>query len=317
MSPTVHIVLAVFNGERYLPQFLDSLQRQTHPDWALWVRDDGSTDGGAALVRARAAADHRICLAEDAANIGSTASFGWLLEHLPPDARYIMCADHDDVWLPRKIERTLEAMHVAEEASAPGTPIVVHTDARVVGADLRVVHQSLFEYMQMPAEPSTLRRIAVQNVVTGALMMLNRPLLDRALDIPADAAQHDWWLASVAAAFGRIVFVPEATMLYRQHGANETGARDRRVTIARLPGAILRGMRSTAAFRSGLVRSARQARALVERYSDDLSPADRDFLDAFSAIPHHGFVQRRMDMLRLRQYPGGGVLRTLGVVVRG
>ena len=56
-------------------------------------------------------------------------------------------------------------------------------------------------------------------------MMINQTLLELARPIPPEALMHDWWIALVASAFGKIDYTPETTILYRQHGKNDTGAK--------------------------------------------------------------------------------------------
>ena len=320
---TVDIICSVWNGARFLPDFFQSLAAQTHADWRLWVRDDGSVDGSAELVRSAGTVDSRIRLldfddAGDAVRLGVARAFGWLLERVPGDANYIMCADQDDVWLPTKIERTLLAMRAAE--SGPSTernaPILVHTDLTVVDAELRLVHSSFWEFSRLDPEPSTLRRIAVQNVTTGATVMINRALRDRVGRAPRGVAFHDWWYACVAAAFGRVVALRESTVLYRQHGGNAVGARDRRTGLSDLSRAMTGVLGGTREFRRGLNQSAKQAAAFAERYGAQLDDDDRRFLEAYSRIPTHGFVRRKMEVLRLRTVPRQGVLRALGALLR-
>jgi hypothetical protein len=319
----VDIVCSVLNGAPYLPAFLESLDAQTHAEWRLWVRDDGSTDASVDVVRDKAAADRRVHLIHTGGPpVGVGKAFGWLLDRVPSDAAYVMCADQDDVWLPRKIERTLATMRAAEaDASSAGRaaePVLVHTDLTVVDAQLRVLHPSFWAFAGLRPEPASLRRFAVHNVTTGATMMLNRPLRALVGSMPAEAVIHDWWCACVAAAFGRVVALHEPTVLYRQHGANTIGARrDPRVPLADAPRAALQALGKTSEFRADVRRAAAQAGAFLERYGQLLGDHDRRFLQAFSRIPDRGFLRRKLDLLRYRTLPEHGILRSLGVVLRG
>jgi len=314
---TVDIVCATLDGGRYLDDFLRSLAAQRHADWRLWVRDDGSTDDTVAIIEEAAASDPRVrLLHRGGPPSGPARAFSWLLTQLPNDAQYVMCADQDDVWLPDKIERTLEAMRAAQDDRA-GEPILVHTDLQVVDAELKPLHPSFWQYAGLDPDATTLRRIVVRNVVTGAAMMINRPLLELAGPPPADAYFHDWWLACAAAAFGRIVAVRVATALYRQHGANAVGARDASLTPARLPAAGVAATRARAKFRRELRASATQANAFLQQFGDRLNADDRRFLDEYSSIPDRRLLSRKLALLRYRAIPGDGFLRTLGVVLRG
>ncbi len=312
----VDIICATYDGAVFLPAFLRSLGAQTHPEWRLWVRDDGSSDDTVALLRAESEADARIrVIADDDARLGATRSFNRLLTLLPADADYVMCADQDDVWFADKIERTLGAMRHAETQRGSTRPTLVHTDLVVVDAQLRVIDASFWAYSGFDPEPATLRRIAVRNVATGATIMMNRALRELVGDPPRGAYFHDWWYACVAAAFGHVIALREPTMLYRQHGANAVGARAP-IALANAR-AVMKSLADVRKFRNQLERTAEQARAFTTRYGDRLSPSDRDFLDCFARIPQQRFLARKMSLLRLRALPEQGFLRTLGVVLRG
>lgn len=317
MASAVHIVCAVFNGAAYLAQFISSLRQQTVPNWLLWLRDDGSTDDSAAVMAQLAAEDERIrVLHSAAAKLGVVGSFNWLLQQVPAAARYIMFADQDDVWLPVKIEYSLSAMILGEE-SYHG-PLLVHTDMAVVNEDLTEIHPSFWHFAHLDPEPATLQRLAVHNVVTGATVMINRPLRELVRDIPPEAAMHDAWIACVASAFGRIMAVATPTMLYRQHPANAIGAR---VPVSALGAAAVAKRAATALgqaekLHAHVNRLAKQAGAFVHRYGNALTPADKAFLTAYAAIPGHGLFRRKLDIARLHLRPEFGWLRNAGWLLR-
>lgn len=317
---TVHIACATYNGANYVEEFLASLAAQTHQDWRLHVRDDASTDATAALVWTAASRDSRIELSHVAdadTRLGAARSFLWLLDRVPVDAVHVMFADQDDVWKPDKIERTLAKMNAAEAAFGTHVPLLVHTDLTVTDAELHEIHASFWAYSRIHPEPATLRRIVSHNVTTGATMMLNRSLRELLRNAPTDVAMHDWWCACTAAAFGRVVALHESTILYRQHGANSIGARDKRLSLTRLPRAILARRHTTAEFRRGLDTAARQAGAFLQRYGSWLNAADRQFLAEYARIPQRQFLRRKLDLLRLRVLPDQGMLHALGVLIRG
>lgn len=316
---TVDIISSVLDGERFLPELLRSLRAQTHTDWRLWMRDDGSTDSTVDIVRAQSTADSRIHLIHiGGPRLGVAGGFGWLLDRLPSDSRYVMCADADDVWLPHKVERTLAEMRAAEAEANDQTPVLVHTDLIVVDEDLRVLHPSFWSFSGIEPEPATFRRVVIGNVATAPTIMMNRALRDLVGQTPAEAVFQDWWYALVAAAFGRIVAVREATVLYRQHETNIVGAQpDPRVPVRDLPRLIVNRLNRTREFRRGLEQAARQAGAFLERYRERLREDDRQFLRSFSQIPRMSFWRRKLDLFRFRRLPEYGVLQTLGILFRG
>lgn len=316
VPPAVDILCAVYNGARFLSALLESIQGQTHAAWRLWIRDDGSTDGSADVIRDASSCDARIhVVADDRGRLGAGGSFAQLLATLSPEAAYIMFADQDDVWRPEKIERTLTAMRAAEHDGPQ--PVLVHSDLTVVDSELRTIHESFWKYSGLQVDASDLKRLVVRNSVTGAAAMINRALRTIAEPIPREAVLHDWWCACVAAAFGKVVALHESTILYRQHGGNVVGASDWNVGVGDFPRAALNSMKRTSALRSAFDRTAVQAQAFLDRYGARLSEDDRRFLAGFAETPRRSFFRRKLDLLRFRMLPEYGPLRRLGILLRG
>ena len=296
-SPAVDILLLTYNRNEYLPPLLASLEAQTHRHWRVLARDNGSTDGSLETLREfarRHGARAQVLDDPPHGNIGPSQGFSSLLQR--STASYAMLCDCDDVWLPDKIERTLQRMLQAEQQCPPHTPILVHTDLRLTDARLATLAPSFYRSQNIhPHRGHAFRRLLIQNCVTGCTCLLNHALRQRALPIPPEATMHDWWLALVAAAFGRIDYVSHATILYRQHDRNAIGAKPWNFPyVARK----LATFHRTGDLREAVERSARQAAAFRERYlpllDGDLAPA----LDACCTLPRHGWLARRALILR-------------------
>lgn len=240
--PRYAVVLAAYEGAPHVEAQIESIRAQTAPQWRLYVRDDASRDDTLARITACAAREGRIEIVPgDGRNLGAAASFGVLLQHvLDRGERYVFLCDQDDVWLPDKCERMLRAMLERESEAGPAAPMLVHTDLRVVGEDLSVIHESFVALLRIDSrEQMRGPGLLLGNSVTGCASLVNAALLRCALPLPR-VAMHDWWLAQCAAAFGDIHFLGEAMVLYRQHGRNVVGARglgERAATIVRSPAA--------------------------------------------------------------------------------
>jgi rhamnosyltransferase len=226
MGSNVAIVMATYNGAAHVEEQIRSLQAQDFSGWKLYVRDDGSSDATPALVARLASEDPRITVLPAGARLGVIGNFGALLQHAHRSgAEYVFPCDQDDVWQPTKISRALACMTRLEERHGRGAPLLVHTDLAVVDETLQLIHPSFLAFQGLAHEKRTpLHVLLVQNFVTGCASLLNRSLLDLVLPIPERCIMHDWWIAQCAAACGRIGFVAEATVRYRQHGANQVGA---------------------------------------------------------------------------------------------
>jgi glycosyltransferase involved in cell wall biosynthesis len=280
-APTIEVALTTYNSEPYLAELLDSLFSQTRQDFTLIVADDSSTDGTRAVLEAysRRYPGRIRLLPPDGPRRGVIRNFDRVLAQA--DADYVFLCDHDDVWLPHKIERSMAAMHALEAEQEPGVPLLVHTDLVVTGPDLEVINESLIDYSQLEPRRNDPVRLLLANVVTGCTTVINRALCTRARPIPSEALMHDHWLAQVAATTGAIRFLDERTILYRQHGGNAIGANNPHTDalLQRVFGTLVSRERERV-----LKRYSRSAAVLVERLGQDMSPRHRAAAETLAGL---------------------------------
>lgn len=258
----VEILMATYNGAGYVRAQIDSILAQTDDRWHLTVSDDGSTDGTVAILDEYAAR-----YPEKITRYRSGRRFGGARGHFLHlmsrcDAPFMLFCDQDDVWKPDKVGAMLAAL----EAIGAETPGLVFSDLTPVDDALRPIAASMMAYQDQRADALDYRALLLQNVVTGGAMGITRALKELAGDVAGeeDILMHDGWLAALAARFGRIVYIPEALGLYRQHGDNSVGARDVRsagYVLGRL--GKLRGVRET------MVGKKRQAALFLRLYGED------------------------------------------------
>ena len=233
MTDDVDVLLSTYNGARFLPDQLRSLTEQTHTNWRLLWRDDGSTDGSNALLEAFAAtqpAGRVMPLRNDGAHLGIASSFLAMLRARSTEgsAALVAFADQDDVWLPEKLARGVRAL----DRVARDVPALYCARQMLVDERLRTLGPSP-AVRRPPSFPASL----AQNIATGCTVMLNRAawrLLQSA--VAPEETVHDWWAYIViTAAGGRVLVDGIPVVLYRQHGRNAVGAarsRLRRATVA-------------------------------------------------------------------------------------
>jgi Glycosyl transferase family 2 len=100
----VSVVIPVWNGERYLAASIESVLAQTHSDFELIIVDDGSTDGSAIIADRYARMDPRLRLVRQP-NQGVAGARNTGLE--VARGEWVACLDHDDLMLPRRLERQI------------------------------------------------------------------------------------------------------------------------------------------------------------------------------------------------------------------
>jgi glycosyltransferase involved in cell wall biosynthesis len=222
-DPAIEVVLPTFNGAPYLEQQVASIDAQTLRPLRLLVRDDGSSDGTLQLLdRLQERYGSWLVRLPTERNLGCSANVNRLLE--ATTAPYVALADQDDVWLPQKLERSWAVLQQREARLGVDLPLLVHSDLNLIDAQGQSLGCTYLQRQRLNPRRTDPVDLALTNVVTGCTAFMNRRLLEYALPIPGNALMHDWWLALVASLLGDISFLPEATVLYRQHARNVLGA---------------------------------------------------------------------------------------------
>lgn len=230
----VLVLMPVYNGEPYLREQIDSILEQDGVDARILCRDDQSTDNSVAILDEYAAAmPDRLRRMPGERNLGASASFSRLMQYTIEEdlldeegvCIYIAFADQDDRWHPERLNQCLEAMHRLERQAGHATPLLVHSDLRVVTDGGEEIAPSMAAYQGLEPTRTSLGAQLMSNTVTGCTALINPALLRKALPVPAEAIMHDWWLSLVASAFGRRRYIDHPLVDYRQHDTNAIGAR--------------------------------------------------------------------------------------------
>ncbi len=215
----INIVMSTYNGEQFLAEQIDSIQQQTFKDWQLLIRDDGSSDQTPEIIKSFVAQDPRIVFINehDCENLGVVKNFFTLIKHDKAD--YYFFSDQDDVWL----EDKLETMLAAARQYPDQLPLMVYTDLCVVDQNLQVMNQSMIRSQSHHANTELVQELT-ENTVTGGVAMINHALAERWRTLD-NIIMHDWYLAVLATAIGKLVYIDQPGELYRQHDNNVLGAR--------------------------------------------------------------------------------------------
>ena len=223
----VAILMATYNGERYISEQLDSLLSQTYTNWELFVHDDGSNDKTLDIISDYAEKySEKVTIITGPTTGCAKNNFFLLMRNV--SAPYIMCCDQDDVWCNDKIEKTMKCMKHTEQTVGKNKPILIFSDLTVVDQDLRVKARSMNKIQKLNPQKIKFKDVLIQNNVTGCTIMINRSCAQKALEVKDQNSviMHDWWCALVAAKFGTITYIDESLILYRQHGDNSVGAKN-------------------------------------------------------------------------------------------
>jgi glycosyltransferase involved in cell wall biosynthesis len=208
---TIVIMMATFNGDKYLYEQLNSIEKQTYKDWQLVVSDDGSNDKTLDILRKfQASQPLNKVIIQKGPRKGSSSNFISLLADPLIRGVYYAFGDQDDIWLPNKLEVAITQIKSIEKIDLP----VLYCGRTInVNQDLHKISESpLFVF------PATFRNALVQSIAGGNTMIFNDSLKRRCESFNPVVPVHDWWLYLLATGVGGVVhYDKEPYVLYRQH----------------------------------------------------------------------------------------------------
>ena len=214
----IDILLATYNGEKYLKCQLDSILNQTHKNIRILINDDCSTDGTKGILEEYEKKDKRIIVNYNEKNLGYIKNFENLLKRV--ENKFFMLSDQDDFWMENKVEISLEKL-LKDNAD------LVFTDLEVVDENLNQITPSLVKFMKMNKniqKHKDYKLVFLRNCVTGCTIISKKELIDKYIPIPEEKPMvHDWWMALIISQIGKLSFLDKPTIKYRQHGKNELG----------------------------------------------------------------------------------------------
>ncbi|MCF6172208.1 MAG: glycosyltransferase family 2 protein [Campylobacteraceae bacterium] len=309
LNEKILILLSTYNGDKYLQKQLNSLLSQIYKNIEIIVRDDRSSDETLDVI-----SSYDVKLMESQSNIGSQKSFSLLLEYVlyHHNSNYFMFCDQDDIWEAEKIEKTYHKMQKMERIY-PNTPILVHTDLEVVDENLKRIDKSFWHFENMDPSQNSFNRLLMQNTITGCTVMINRKLAELCLPIPNDAIMHDWWIGLVASKFGKIAYIDEPLIKYRQHSGNSIGAK--RFGYLSIFMKFYKIFFKNELYLKHMGVNIKQAKAFLEMHREKLDIQTIEMLKDFTNIESKPFLQRRKILLKYRLIKQG-LSRNIGLLCK-
>lgn len=306
----VEIIMAAYNGEKYIKQQIESIMKNTYENIHLTIYDDTKEEQTSAamtdiLSLMKEKYGGKITYKKNAQNKGCTRNF---LEGLQAStAEYTMFSDQDDYWNKDKVELTIEKMKQMESKYGKETPLVVFTDAIVVDSKLNLIHRSFHRSNHLNTNKLDLAHLLMENKLIGCTMMMNQALKDKIIAIPENARVHDWWIALVAATFGKIGYLEESTILYRQHEDNVIGNQE-------YGSYIKKRLASLKSQREVIYSNMKQAEEFLEIYRMFLTKEQKALIGRFANLNKRNWLYRRYAMYRFG-YKKSGIPRNLGLLL--
>ena len=215
----IDILLATYNGSKYLHEQLDSILSQSYGNINVIIRDDGSSDNTVMIIKEYEEKDNRVkLLSDNLGNLGFVRNFEELMKN--STSEYLMFSDQDDIWYNNKVETSYKRIKAIEEKNGKSCPILVHTNSKIMNYEIRT--KSLF--ISDCAKNSSFENSFFNFFVQGSTMLINGSLKREALPFSKEVYLHDRYLHLIAEFIGIRAYIDTPTMDYRQHSNNEIGS---------------------------------------------------------------------------------------------
>lgn len=304
----IDILLATCNSAPFLRRQIDSIIAQSESDWQLIIRDGGSQDETLEIISEYCREYPGKIIFLESKPSSALENFTELLKH--STGKFVMYADHDDVWFPEKIEVTLKHLRQMEQLHGADTPLCVFTDAAVTDGNKNILCRSNLRNQHLdPVKGLSPARLLVQNVPSGNTMLFNCHLRDLISPIPAGAVMHDHYTALAAAFLGKISCLEKPTLYYCQHGGNVLGSAE--YSFAGMVKKFRKGRR---AVQERFFANCRQAEAFLAQNEDKLPEKTILMLRDFSRFRELNWFSRRWLIIRYGLWKTG-ILRNLGMLL--
>ena len=277
----IDILLATFNGDKFIDSQISSILYQTFEDWHLIIHDDGSTDKTVEIIKKWVKKDSRIEYVEDGVICKDAAkNFMHLLKYSNSD--YIMFCDQDDIWFDNKVEFLFEEINHMDESK----PRVVYSNSYVWKPNNGIIGKGTISFA------SEIRKLLFFNCgVQGCASMFDAKTRDLLKQYYGVLSMHDHLLNLLAVSICQCHFVDLALMLYRNHEHNVTGStRTELFTFHNVLGNVHIPIINKMHYLT--------VQNFYSIYSDKLSKHDKKLIADYLSMPQKSFISKLITIIK-------------------
>lgn len=224
------ILMATYNGKKYIEAQLDSIINQTYKNWELYISDDLSTDGTMDILKGYSKKEPRIkkIILNNSNQHGPYANFYNLINYLKKnintsDISFYFYCDQDDIWINKKVQEEIECLTKQNKIN-PGKPNLCYSDLMLMDSKGKLMNKKLSDNTNIDLSSNPYNIFFSNRYVWGTTMAHNNVLWDMInLDGIDGTISHDNYITYYAVAFGSIKYINECLVNYRRHDNNSSG----------------------------------------------------------------------------------------------
>ena len=223
------IMMATYNGEKYIRDQIKSLQDQTFTNWELFISDDGSSDKTIKILQEFQSKDSRIkkIIHNTSKYHGAYANYFNIMNYVKMNCvnyDYYFYCDQDDIWLKTRIEKEIISLLSIEKQYGISTPAFVYCDLELCDKDCVSTHDKMSNHIRTQFVDNPYNSFFKEQYVWGTSMAHNQALWNLiyigSLKKIKNILTHDGYVSKFAAAYAKIHYISESLILYRRTGEN-------------------------------------------------------------------------------------------------
>ena len=234
MDQKVLIMLAAYNGEKYIGKQIESIIAQDYTNRHLVIQDDGSKDNTANIVKEYCKKDSRISyIVNETDKHGPFYNFHVMIGKFKEKQgyEYYMFSDQDDIWLSNKLSTMISVLSNSKK------PKLCYGDMQIIDGNDKITDQSVDKIMSI--HHTNKYRFFFVHKVYGCNLMMNKALFEKvpAADInnPNVAKlSHDNYYTKFAEIYGDVIYIDKPLMQYRRHSENVTAGQQYNVDTKKI-----------------------------------------------------------------------------------
>lgn len=307
----IHIIMCTYNGEKYIEEQLQSILENTITDWKLYISDDKSADSTNIIADEYVQRyPEKISLTIHDNPCGPAFHFLEMIQAVSKsmhDDDFIMLCDQDDIWYRNKIHLTLKHMRRLAAKNGSTIPLLVCSDTEVVDEKKKRIAESFRRMNHYSIKNLDFSHLLMENKVQGCTIMINKALAQRIYEPPKALSMHDAWLGLIAVTMGKMDYIDEPTMAYRQHTSNEKGS----IVFRKV---IFEQFRNMNAQKYTVYNQAAQTQEFLRIYGSELNGRYRKIAETFSMLEQQKFWIRRKNIIKYHMWKTG-IVRNVGLLV--
>ena len=283
----ISVVIATYNGGRFLEQQIQSVLTQTLQPAEIIVCDDDSSDGTIEILE-KFSRNTPLRYYRNKTRLGVVENFKKAVSLTSPN-NYIALCDQDDIWLPEKLEKSVQALSQIDDGI---TPAMIYSDLILIDSNEKLLNLSVSNELEHDKYKHCLATLLFGNFVLGCTVMMNGKMKEFFSDIPANKAfNHDAWITLIAFTFGKVSTLAHPYIKYRKHEYNVTFANHKKKNRMERIGNHIRSFFRKTDF---LQEQIKLAKAFYNSYQYRLSDDHKKAIEEMWQLENASYVKKKL-----------------------